>query len=262
MKRLRLLLLVSTLIIGVFIFYYHHVNAVRVETVWLQSQTTGRLLPYNIILPRRYGLLFSTARYPVLYLLHGHGGDYSSWIANTNLTNYAADFNLIIVTPEGQDGWYTDSATVDADKFETFIVKELIPDVENRYRVIPDRNARAIAGYSMGGYGALKFGLKYPQLFTFAGSLSGAFNAPLRTDNSSIRQTFGPLNSPVREANDLTKIAAKVTPASLPRLYFDCGKDDPWLEANRKLHADLQRLGIENEYREEPGTHDWSYWNR
>src|SRR5882724_3103327 len=261
MKRLRLLLLVLTLIAAGFVFYYRRTNTIRVETVWLQSRVTGRLLPYNVILPRGYGP-FHRARYPVLYLLHGHGGDYSSWIANTNLTTYMNELNLIVVMPEGQDGWYTDSATVPANKFETFIVNEMIPDVESRFRVIPGRSGRAIAGYSMGGYGALKFGLKYPQLLIFAGSMSGAFDASRRTDNASIMQTFGPLNSPVRDANDLTKIATEVRPSSLPRLYFDCGTDDPWLAANRELHTDFQRLGIEHVYREQPGNHDWGYWDR
>jgi len=198
----------------------------------------------------------------VLYLLHGHGSDYTSWIANTSLTDYVYDSNLIVVTPEGGEGWYTDSATVDADKFETFIVKELIPDVENRFRVVPERSGRGIAGYSMGGYGALKFALKYPQLFAFAGSLSGAFDAPKRTDNASIMKSFGPVNSSTREANDLERLAAVVGPSALPRMYFDCGTNDPWLSANRRLHADFQRLGINHEYRELPGTHDWAYWNR
>ena len=262
MKRLRLLLLVLTLIAAGFVFYYRRTNTVRVETVWLQSRVTGRLLPYNVILPRGYSLPVHRERYPVLYLLHGHGGDYSSWIANTKLTDYMNERNLIIVMPEGQDGWYTDSATVPANKFETFIVNELIPDVESRFPVIPERSGRAIAGYSMGGYGALKFGLKYPQVFIFAGSMSGAFDASRRADNASIMETFGPLNSPIRNANDLTKIAAEVRPSSLPRLYFDCGTGDPWLAANREMHTDFQRLGIEHEYSEQPGNHDWAYWDR
>ena len=261
MKRLRLLLLVSTLVAVVLIFYYRHLSAVRIETISLRSVLTGRSLPYKVILPRWYGLPGSS-RYPVLYLLHGHGGDYTSWVANTTLADSLSNYNLIVVTPEGGEGWYTDSATLDADRFESFIVKELLPDVEKRFRVIPERKGRGIAGYSMGGYGALKYGLKYPQLFAFAGSLSGAFDAPNRVDNASIMKSFGPINSPTREANDLERVAALASPTSLPSLYFDCGNDDPWLLANRKLHAELQRLGIQHEYREMPGSHDWAYWNR
>jgi len=260
MKRLRLSILVLTLIVVLAVFYFVRLNSVRVENVDLQSQLTGRVLPYSVILPRGY--VVPGRRYPVLYLLHGHGGDHSSWIAHTKLTDYLAGLNLIIVTPEGQQGWYTDSDTDQSEKFESYVIKELIPDVEKHFRVIPERKARAIAGLSMGGYGALKFGLKYPQLFAFAGSLSGAFNAPLRTDGGSIMRTFGPVNSTTRQENDLKKIAAGVTPASLPQLYIDCGTDDPFLASNRALHADLDRLSIKHDYREQPGAHDWAYWNQ
>jgi putative tributyrin esterase len=260
MKRLRLTLLVLTLIIVLSVFSYRRLNSVTVQTVNFQSQLIGRLLPYNVILPRGYAL--PGRRYPVLYLLHGHGGDHSSWIAHTKVKEYLTNFDLVIVTPEAQDGWYTDSATDEHEKFESFLVNELIPDVEKRFRVIPERRARAIAGYSMGGYGALKFGLKYPQLFAFAGSLSGAFDAPLRTDESSIVRTFGPSNSPTRERNDLTRIAGGVVSTSLPQLYLDCGTSDPWLSSNRDLHRAFERLSIKHDYEEMQGGHDWAYWDR
>jgi putative tributyrin esterase len=262
MKRLRLSLLVLALLATLAAFYYHRENAVRVETVNLHSQITGMDLPYSVVLPRGYGLFLARKNYPVLYLLHGHGGDHSSWIANTPLTTNATNFNVIIVMPEGREGWYTDSATANAAKYETYIVKELIPDVESRYRVIRERNGRAIAGYSMGGYGALKFALKYPDLFVFAGSLSGAFDAPLRNDDISIRQTFGSPDNPVRDANNLSKLASGVSKSALPYLYFDCGTADPWLKTNRELASTFASLGIKHDYRELKGTHDWAYWSR
>jgi S-formylglutathione hydrolase FrmB len=91
---------------------------------------------------------------------------------------YAAQYRLIVVTPEGNNGWYTDSASTATDKYESYLLKELIPDVEKRFRTIESRYGRGIAGLSMGGYGALKFGLKSPATFAFAGSLSGAVAVP------------------------------------------------------------------------------------
>ena len=79
--------------------------------------------------------------------------------------------------PEGDDGWYTDSATVPNDKYETYIIKELIPEIDKKFRTLADREHRIIAGLSMGGYGSIKFGLKYPNLFSIVGSFSGAFDA-------------------------------------------------------------------------------------
>ena len=262
MKRLRLLLPVLALLATLAAFYYYRVNAVRIETVDLHSQMTGIDLPYSVVLPRGYGLFIARKKYPVLYLLHGHGGDHSSWIGNTSLATYATKFEMIIVTPEGKDGWYTDSATVDSAKYESYIVKELIPDVESRYRIISERGGRAIAGYSMGGYGALKFGLKYPNVFVFAGSISGAFDAPLRNDDASIRRTYGEPGNLVRDANNLTKLASLAAGGMMPTLYFDCGTEDPWLKTNRELATTFTTLGIKHDYREVSGGHDWAYWNK
>src|SRR3979409_2220627 len=114
---------------------------------------------------------------------------------------------MIIVTPEGNDSWYVDSAT---DKYESYILKELIPDVQKRYRTIEARYGRAIAGLSMGGYGALKFGLKSPETFVFGGSLSGALAAATWTENDlknlksisdSLVAVFGPAGAEARKAN-------------------------------------------------------------
>ena len=133
----------------------------RLETVKFQSKTIGRELSYIVVLPPGYHTSTST-RYPVLYLLHGLGGHYTDWTARTNVADYAAQYRLIVVTPEGNDGWYIDSAAVASDKYESYVLNELIPDVESRYRAIQSRYGRAIAGLSMGGYGAIKFGLKSP----------------------------------------------------------------------------------------------------
>src|SRR5258708_1713170 len=95
---------------------------IRTETLELKSNLTGRNMPYNVFLPVDYDQ--TNSRYPVLYLLHGLFGRYDNWITHTNLADYAAAYRMIVVTPEGGDGWYTDSATVPADKYETYIVKE------------------------------------------------------------------------------------------------------------------------------------------
>ncbi len=149
-----------------------HAQKTSVETVQFQSKLVNATLPYNVILPPDYRASSAT-RYPVLYLLHGFGGHYSDWVTRTNVADYAAQYRMIVVMPEGQNGWYTDRAGVATDKYESYILKELIPDVQKRYRTIEARYGRAVAGLSMGGFGALKFGLKSPDTFVFVGSLSG-----------------------------------------------------------------------------------------
>ena len=174
----------------------------RVQTVQFQSKLVNATLPYNVILPTDYNTS-RTTRYPVLYLLHGLTGHYSDWVSRTNLADYAAGHRMIVVTPEGNDSWY-------AGEYESYILQELIPDVQRRYRTIEARYARSIAGLSMGGYGAIKFGLKSPGTFVFAGSMSGAFAAPRLTEEEFAAarwgdsvKLFGPVGSETRLANDL-----------------------------------------------------------
>jgi S-formylglutathione hydrolase FrmB len=247
------------------------VNA-RVETVKFQSKLVNTTLPYNVILPADYDAS-RTTRYPVLYLLHGLDGHYSDWLSRTNLADYASEYSLIVVTPEGNDGWYTDSATVTTDKYESYILKELLPDVDERYRTIQARYGRAIAGLSMGGYGAIKFGLKAPQTFAFAASLSGAFGVTRFSEKDipnnwqdSIK-LFGPVGSETRKANDVFDLIRNL-PADrirfLPYFYFDCGTEDSTLifPYNRELSALMYEKKIPHEFRELPGDHSWAYWDR
>ena len=266
MKRIRLVVLLLILLASLIAFYYDRQSKVRVETVQFKSDLIGKTLPYSVVLPPGYGLITGrNVRYPALYLLHGWNGHYSSWLERTSLAQYAAQYQLIIVTPEGDNGWYTDSMSVASNKYETYFLQELIPDVDRRYRTIKSRAGRAVVGVSMGGYGALKFGFKYPDQFTFAGSMSGALDAATRTDDASIMQTFGPLNSSTRAANDLNKLARDFPSnrlGALPFFYLDCGTDDPWLTSNRELANIFLEQKIVHEYRQLPGGHIWPYWDK
>jgi S-formylglutathione hydrolase FrmB len=248
-------------------------SAPAFETVRFQSQLLGKTLPYNVILPRDYQTSPRT-RYPVLYLLHGFGGHYSDWATRTNLADYAAEYRLIVVTPEGNNGWYTDSVTNPADKYESYILEELIPDVDRRFRTIQTRYARGIAGLSMGGYGALKFGLKRPDQFAFAASLSGATATAAWTADDlkgmdairdSLFGVFGPVGSETRKKNDIFEIVRALTPgrvATLPYFYLDCGTEDFLIEMNQQFAVLLRGKKVAHEYRELPGTHNWAYWDQ
>lgn len=246
-----------------------------VETVNFESKLVGQMLPYHVLLPLDYNAPAArTVRYPVLYLLHGLAGSHDDWLSSrAHLAQYAAHYRLIIVTPEGHDGWYTDGV-VPNEKYESYIVEELLPDVDARYRTIAERNGRALAGLSMGGYGALKFGVKYPDKFVFVASMSGALGAPAWDVNSkelsdflkpSIAHVYGALNNPVRAANDIFKLYARLTPderAQLPYIYLDCGTEDPFLDSNRTFAALLLNHNVPHEFRELPGKHEWPYWDQ
>jgi S-formylglutathione hydrolase FrmB len=246
----------------------------RIQTVQFESKMVGATLPYNVLLPLDYNQpAAKTKRYPVLYLLHGLTGHHTNWIDHTRLSDYATTYEFIIVMPEGNNGWYTDSATVSSDKYESYIFQELIPDVEKRFRVNNHREDRAIAGVSMGGYGALKFGVKYPQKFVLAASMSGALGAAAWTEaelhgRELIRRTlklvYGPENSETRSANDLNKLYRELPAdqiAGLPFVYLDCGTEDPLLQSNRGFVDTLMMRKIPHEYRQLPGNHSWTYWD-
>ncbi len=249
-------------------------ESTRVRTIQFESKLIGKTLPYNVLLPADYDQAATKMkRYPVLYLLHGLTGHYTNWLEHTRLADYAMPYDLIIIMPEGNDGWYTDSTTTPTDKYESYILRELIPDVEKRFRVDGKRESRAIAGLSMGGYGALKFGVKYPEMFAFAGSMSGALGAASWTESDlrglqfiwrTLPPVFGPENSATRAANDVDKLYRELPAdriAALPYVYLDCGTEDPLLPSNRGLADILVSRKIPHEYRQLPGNHSWKYWD-
>lgn len=237
----------------------------------LQSKLMGREMPYRVITPANYSTA-NEARYPVIYLLHGLTGHYDNWTDRTSLAAKAVDFKMIIVTPEGDNGWYTDSVSKATDKYESYIIKELIPEIDAKYRTINDRKGRAIAGLSMGGFGALKFGLKYPEMFSLAGSFSGAIGAASITEkdfpgpiSKSIAEIFGLAGSETRKANDVFGIIREASTEKIkafPFLYVDCGNQDFLIQNNREFATLLAEKKVPHEYRQLPGGHDWKYWDK
>jgi putative tributyrin esterase len=240
-----------------------------VENGSFASAALGRSMRYRVILPEGYGT--SGRRYPTLYLLHGLWGAYDNWETHTDIFLHSRPFDLIIVMPEGEDSWYTDSQGEPKDKFETYIVKDLVDHIDKTYRTLQTRHGRAIAGLSMGGYGALKFGLKFPDEFSFVGSFSGALAAgqdpafimaPDTNVGQRFRTIYGAAGSKTRAENDIFALVEKAKLEGLPFFYLDCGADDGFLDVNRQFVALLQKKKVAYEYREGPGAHAWDYWDR
>ncbi|HYN86255.1 MAG TPA: alpha/beta hydrolase family protein [Pyrinomonadaceae bacterium] len=244
------------------------------ETARLESKLMGRAMPYDVLLPAGYAAS-EEKLYPVLFLLHGLYGRHDDWLRRSRLVEHAAAHDFIVVTPEGGNGWYTDGADGPAEKYESYIVRELVPEIDRRFRTIRAREGRGVAGLSMGGYGALKFGVKYPELFAFAGSTSGAVSvASWRSEadlderlRPFIVKTFGPATGQVKKSNDLFLLFRELPAerlASLPFFYLDCGTEDALrlLAPNRALADLLAERKIAHEYRQLPGDHSWPYWDR
>lgn len=200
-----------------------------------------------------------------LYLLHGLSDDHTAWTRRTSLERYADGLPLLIIMPNGERGWYTDSAAQATQAFETYLTRDLVGFVDSAFHTRAVREARMTAGLSMGGYGAVKLALKYPELFCAGVSHSGALEIAARswTEDDAwqaeLRAIFG--THPQGGGNDTHALAERADPATRPALRIDCGVDDFLIEDNRRFQAHLERLGYPHEYAEHAGRHDWAYWD-
>jgi putative tributyrin esterase len=237
----------------------------RVHEQVFRSKSLDRDMHYTIVLPVSYDK--SHQRYPVLYLLHGWAGDYTNWVKLTKLVEYSSSYPIIIVTPDANNSWYVNSATAPGDRFEDYVVNDLISEIDSRWRTLTSPDHRAIAGLSMGGYGSVLFGLKHAGIFAAVGSVSGAFDGPVGIERvmpdlkESTDHAFGPTGSAARASNNIVSLLAEADPANIPYVFLECGSQDPLLPSNRKFVEDLSAKKVSYEYHEYPGAHSWEFWD-
>lgn len=248
------------------------------ERLTIESTILGRPVLYSIYLPFDYET--STRFYPVVYLLHGGGGNDGSWVnLEAHLTADEAISNqdippMILVMPDAGTSRYVNNYD-NSVRYEDFFFKEFVPSIESRYRVRSDKRFRAVAGVSMGGYSSLVYALRHPEMF----AASVAFGASIYTDEMTLAMTQehwdigrGPAFGKGLKGNDrLTdhyksydplRIVQNADPETLKtvRLYLDCGDDDFRNDGNATFHVLLRRLKISHEYRVRDGGHTRSSW--
>jgi putative tributyrin esterase len=233
--------------------------------VTFHSASMGRDMQYRVVLPAD---VRSGEKLPVVYLLHGGGGEFRDWTNYSDVARFA-ERRLILVMPQGDSSYYVNSATKLQDRYEEYIVNDLSLDVEARFPAATDRSNRAIAGVSMGGFGAAKLALSHPDRFRFAGGMSSAIDVPRRPFSikralqwQHHRSIFGPWNSEVRKANDPFVIATRADPARTPFLFLTCGEQEGLLAANRQFEALLTKQHVKHRFTTTHGGHDWAQWNR
>jgi len=218
---------------------------------------------YTVLLPVGYDR-DTQRRYPVLYLLHGKSGDQTDWSTRAPLREAVGGTPLIVVMPDGDDGWYVDWAD-GVHRYDGQIVRDLVPHVDATYRTRAVREGRAVAGLSMGGYGAWRLALAHPDLFASAASVSGALRFPREgwDDGPKVFGTGAP-SEMLRARNDVLELAEAVqrnrAAWSGPALYLDCGTDDFLYDSNTRVRMFLREIGVPYEYHEQPGGHSWEYW--
>jgi S-formylglutathione hydrolase FrmB len=229
------------------------------------SSALKRDMPYEVVLPAGYST--SQERYPVLYLLHGWQGDETNWTSLTHLLQDASAYRLIVVMPRAANSWYVNSETQAEDRYADYIFHDLLAEVDAHYRTIASPHDRAIAGLSMGGYGAMLFSLRHPGAFAFAASISGAFAGPSGIENilpqlkPSTDKAFGSPGSPTRRENDVDALIETGDHTQQPYFFLECGASDPLLPSNRRIVAELSSHGFAYEYHELPGAHTWPFWD-
>ncbi len=234
------------------------------DTIEVQSASMNRGIKNVIILPAQYfDEELQDEQYAVVYLLHGYGGDYSDWSKRkSDLEDLASEYGFIFVMPDGQDSWYFDSPIDKKMQFETYIIKELIPYVDDNYRTIPNRDMRAITGLSMGGHGALWLSFRHPDMFGACGSMSGGVDIIPFATKYKIKDRIGAYdtNKDVWAAHSVMGLVPGLKNGAL-KIIFDCGSEDFMFAINNKLHQELMNCKIEHDYIVRPGTHNWKYWN-
>ena len=211
-------------------------------------------------------------RYPTVYLLHGWPGSDGNWVkggkAGETLDHLIATHRIpevIAVFPDGRgSGLLGRSVWMDSydgsKKVETFMTHDLIAWVDSSFRTMRDPSRRVLIGLSDGGTGALNLAFRHPDVFGGAGSHSGVF---LLSRDLGMGGIVGPDPGGARIlAEHSPRLYASTIADRLKHLviYFDCGTDDESLPDNRAFHKLLDSLGVQHEYHEYPGTHDWDYW--
>lgn len=259
-----------------------------VTTASFPSPTLGETISYNVYLPAGYPE--PGRRYPVLYLLHGRGDTMSAW------TRVAGDLDALIAGGEippviaimpdapssSRASYYVDSAYDGADpgrKVETAFVRDLVPHVDATYRTLVGRFGRAIAGYSMGGYGALRYSLVYPELFGASIVLSPAVYVPTSPKDSSTREfgAFGEgkslfVDAIYRKLNYPAAFGPFATKGLATHMFIAVGDDefknpDPAdalhdldFEAHVLFNQAVRVQNLTAELRVLDGGHDWDVW--
>lgn len=246
----------------------------RVDCRQLQSKILGRAVPYCVMLPPSYDTQ-KTQRYPVLYYLHGLGDNEQSLINGGGWSIYEDQLaqnkigEFLIVTPNGFHSFYINSRDGKA-RYEDFFLREFMPAIEKKYRIKPGRGSHGIMGVSMGGYGALHYAFKYPQMFVSVSSHMAALRDALPPNIDSIPEgallanIFGtPINTAYYQANNPLSLARKAPLTSLKglKIYFDCGEQDTYRfdVGATQLDQILKSRGIPHEFHLYPGGHDLMY---
>ena len=235
------------------------------------SETLALSVSAHVLIPQR-PLSKVHKRHPTLFLLHGLSDDHTLWTRRTSIERYAATRDLAVVMPAAGRSFYQDMAG--GARYWTFLSEEL-PDVMRSFFPLSEKRAdNFAAGLSMGGYGALRLALAFPERFAAGVSFSGALDYVRRLRDSGRTRSritkaewdaiAGTRKDAARSTSDLWHLARRVASRSGPKpaLWLSCGTEDDIIGGSRAFHRHLEGARYPHHYEEGPGAHDWAYWDR
>lgn len=207
---------------------------------------------------------------PVLYLLHGAFGDYSSWMRFSNIERYAQRHRCAVVMASAENSFYQDMYR--GNQYFTFFTEELPGFIRSIFPVSKRREDTYIAGLSMGGYGAWFLALSRPDLYAKAASLSGALDIAETYEKTTEGAIDGPFpwneifENPDQlsgsEADLLTLYDRCAKAGNIPELYQACGTEDFVYDINRRIKERMEDRGAKVIYTEDKGNHNWDFWDK
>lgn len=242
------------------------------------SKSLMRTVPVNVILPVDKMVLPGMPKreekpYKALYLLHGIFGNCTDWVCGTRIQRFSEEHDLVVVMPSGDNAFYVDRPAAH-NFYGEFIGEELVELTRKMFPLSRKREHTFIGGLSMGGYGAMRNGLKYGDTFGYIVSLSGALHleemASRTKDNtffieskSFAESCFGDLSKLLDSDKNPKWLVKERKKAGkpLPKVYIACGDQDSLLEANRDMAAFLKAQGVDVTFEVGPGGHEWDFWD-
>ena len=249
----------------------------RIETKTIHSQILNAERNYNIFLPRSYDTDVNK-KYPVLYLLHGMNDTNQGWTMRGHLKDVADQLiasgemsEMIIVTPDAGgnvfEGAWNGYFNKPGWSYETFFFTEFLPHIESSYRIIGDKQHRAIAGLSMGGGGATSYAQRHSDKFIAVYAMSALMNIPnmgaippqREDDRMSLLTRSVQENCCIKYITEADE-ARKAQLRSI-RWFVDCGDDDFLIDRNIEFFQAMRAAQIPVEFRIRDGGHTWEYWH-
>ena len=242
----------------------------RVRHDSLFAGSLSRTMHVDILIPTAYT---PEKAYPLVFLLHGLGGNHGDWLEYTSLASDPEADSLIIAMPQADNSWYVNSMTERGERYEDYIVGDCELFVRSRYAV--DTTAEAVVGLSMGGYGALVLGLRHSGRFRFIGAMSGSLDVPEHIEEMekrgrgnllpSLRRAFGDGQGSSWDEEDPFKLLGRVGLDSVPYVYLVTGIGETFTQRlilYRAFADSLRAHQVPYEYHETQGGHDFRFWGR